>query len=65
MHSNFSRYGTAFCEADFLRIFHRIDFQNFDDRVVIPEIEKCKSNHSAVFQAILYAIKGILMVGRR
>lgn len=35
---------------------------NFDDRVVIPEIEKCKSNHSAVFQAILYAIKGILMI---
>ncbi|KIH54986.1 7 transmembrane receptor [Ancylostoma duodenale] len=35
---------------------------HFDDKVVVPEIEKCQSNHSAVFQAILYAIKGILMV---
>ncbi|KAK6018483.1 7 transmembrane receptor, partial [Ostertagia ostertagi] len=34
---------------------------HFDDRVVIPEIEKCESNHSAVFQAVLYATKGILM----
>ncbi|KIH53015.1 7 transmembrane receptor [Ancylostoma duodenale] len=35
---------------------------HFDDKVVVPEIEKCQSNHSAVFQAILYAIKGILMI---
>ncbi|PIO61453.1 7 transmembrane receptor, partial [Teladorsagia circumcincta] len=35
---------------------------HFDDRVVIPEIEKCESNHSAVFQAVLYATKGILMI---
>ncbi|WKY03721.1 hypothetical protein Q1695_005018 [Nippostrongylus brasiliensis] len=33
-----------------------------DDKVVVPEIEKCQSNHSAVFQAVLYAIKGILMI---
>nr|CDJ98154.1 Extracellular ligand-binding receptor and GPCR domain containing protein [Haemonchus contortus] len=35
---------------------------HFDDKVVIPEIEKCQSNHSAVFQAVLYAIKGVLMI---
>ncbi|KAK6750343.1 hypothetical protein RB195_002364 [Necator americanus] len=35
---------------------------HIDDKVVVPEIEKCQSSHSAVFQAILYAIKGILMI---
>ncbi|KHJ92802.1 7 transmembrane receptor [Oesophagostomum dentatum] len=35
---------------------------HFDDKVVVPEIEKCHSRYSAVFQAILYAIKGVLMI---
>uniref|UniRef100_A0A158PBE8 Gamma-aminobutyric acid type B receptor subunit 2 n=1 Tax=Angiostrongylus cantonensis TaxID=6313 RepID=A0A158PBE8_ANGCA len=34
----------------------------YDDKVIVPEIEKCQSTHSAVFQAILYAVKGILMI---
>ncbi|ETN77495.1 7 transmembrane receptor [Necator americanus] len=38
------------------------DVSHIDDKVVVPEIEKCQSSHSAVFQAILYAIKGILMI---
>ncbi|KHJ76481.1 hypothetical protein OESDEN_23899 [Oesophagostomum dentatum] len=36
--------------------------KHFDDKVVVPEIEKCHSRYSAVFQAILYAIKGVLMI---
>ncbi|VDL78388.1 unnamed protein product [Nippostrongylus brasiliensis] len=39
-----------------------VDVLHSDDKVVVPEIEKCQSNHSAVFQAVLYAIKGILMI---
>ncbi|KAJ1372797.1 Gamma-aminobutyric acid type B receptor subunit 2, partial [Parelaphostrongylus tenuis] len=35
---------------------------HYDDMVIVPEIEKCHSSHSAVFQAILYAVKGILMI---
>uniref|UniRef100_A0A1I7WEX2 G_PROTEIN_RECEP_F3_4 domain-containing protein n=1 Tax=Heterorhabditis bacteriophora TaxID=37862 RepID=A0A1I7WEX2_HETBA len=35
---------------------------HFDNKVIIPEVEKCQSSHSVVFQAILYAIKGILMI---
>ncbi|KJH46715.1 7 transmembrane receptor [Dictyocaulus viviparus] len=35
---------------------------HYGDKVIVPEIEKCQSSHSAVFQAILYAVKGVLMV---
>ncbi|EGT43441.1 hypothetical protein CAEBREN_01118 [Caenorhabditis brenneri] len=33
-----------------------------DNIVIIPEVEKCHSSHSGVFQAILYVVKGILMI---
>ncbi|CAD6190776.1 unnamed protein product [Caenorhabditis auriculariae] len=33
-----------------------------DNKVIVPEVEKCHSNNSVVFQAILYVIKGILMI---
>uniref|UniRef100_A0A8R1DX29 Thioredoxin domain-containing protein n=2 Tax=Caenorhabditis japonica TaxID=281687 RepID=A0A8R1DX29_CAEJA len=33
-----------------------------DNIVIIPEVEKCYSRNSGVFQAVLYAVKGILMI---
>ncbi|CAB3406168.1 unnamed protein product [Caenorhabditis bovis] len=33
-----------------------------DNIVIIPEVEKCHSPNSGVFQAALYAVKGILMI---
>ncbi|CAO4374568.1 unnamed protein product [Caenorhabditis nigoni] len=33
-----------------------------DNIVIIPEVEKCYSSHSGVFQAVLYAVKGVLMI---
>uniref|UniRef100_A0A914WEY0 Gamma-aminobutyric acid type B receptor subunit 2 n=1 Tax=Plectus sambesii TaxID=2011161 RepID=A0A914WEY0_9BILA len=37
---------------------HAVD----QNKMIVPEIERCESRHALVFQAIMYSVKGLLMI---
>ncbi|PAV76150.1 hypothetical protein WR25_23450 [Diploscapter pachys] len=48
--------------SPFRHVITQLPQITLDNKVIIPEIGFCESTYSSVFQAILYVIKGVLMI---
>lgn len=36
--------------------------QRIKNQLIVPQLERCQSNHTIVFQVVFYLTKGLLMV---